>query len=55
MKEKAEKKEVSSKDRVDAQSVRYDISMLSNDDLSLVATMVSGSSVPGVGHLHSVH
>jgi len=37
------------------QSVRYDISMLSSDNLFLVATMISGNSVPRVGHLHSIH
>jgi 1,4-alpha-glucan branching enzyme len=35
MKEKAKRKEVSSKDKINAQSVRHDISMLSNDDLFL--------------------
>jgi 1,4-alpha-glucan branching enzyme len=35
MKEKAQRKQVSSKNKVNAQSVRYDLSMLSNDDLFL--------------------
>jgi 1,4-alpha-glucan branching enzyme len=35
MKERAKRKEVSSKGKINAQSVRYDISLLSNDDLFL--------------------
>jgi 1,4-alpha-glucan branching enzyme len=35
MKEKAKRKEVSSKGKINAQSVRYDISLLSDDDLFL--------------------
>jgi 1,4-alpha-glucan branching enzyme len=35
VKEKTQKKEVSSKDTINAQSVRYDMSLLSNDDLFL--------------------
>jgi hypothetical protein len=54
-KEKRRKRRMSSKDKIHSQPVCYNIRMLSNDNLSLVATMVSGSSVPGVGHLHSVH
>ena len=37
------------------QSVRYGISMLRSDNLFLAATMISGISVAGVGHLHSIH
>lgn len=55
---KRRRKRISSKNKMYSWPVCYNIgmiSMLDNDYLSLVVTMVSGSPVPGIGHFHSVH